>query len=127
MPAQTKRWVNQAQPQTLVIATFLLYAEAVFRGLDLLRFGPRVAAAPMLLIYLVVPVVGGVFSGRSIANERRIGWYTGLATAAFPFLWRIPLQGNPFQVDIVTLIFEVALVALLVHPQSREYQRIWFK
>jgi hypothetical protein len=24
-------------------------------------------------------------------------------------------------------MFEVALVALLLHPQSREYQRIWFK
>ena len=28
---------------------------------------------------------------------------------------------------IVNLMFGVALVALLLHPQSREYQRIWFK
>jgi hypothetical protein len=24
-------------------------------------------------------------------------------------------------------MFEVALVLLLLHPQSREYERIWFK
>jgi hypothetical protein len=28
---------------------------------------------------------------------------------------------------IISLGFDVALVALLVHPMSREYQRIWFK
>ena len=28
---------------------------------------------------------------------------------------------------ILTLLFDVALVGLLAHPMSREYQRIWFK
>jgi hypothetical protein len=28
---------------------------------------------------------------------------------------------------IITLLFDGALVALLVHPESRDYQRIWFK
>jgi hypothetical protein len=28
---------------------------------------------------------------------------------------------------IINLIFDGALVALLLHPQSRDYQRIWFK
>jgi hypothetical protein len=28
---------------------------------------------------------------------------------------------------ILTLLFDGALVALLVHPESRDYQRIWFK
>ena len=28
---------------------------------------------------------------------------------------------------ILTLLFDGALVALLLHPQSRDYQRIWFK
>ena len=28
---------------------------------------------------------------------------------------------------IISLLFDGALVALLLHPMSREYQRIWFK
>ena len=32
-----------------------------------------------------------------------------------------------FSTDILSLMFEIALVLLLLHPQSREYERIWFK
>jgi hypothetical protein len=28
--------------------------------------------------------------------------------------------------DPIGLMFEIALIALLLHPQSRDYQRIWF-
>jgi hypothetical protein len=28
---------------------------------------------------------------------------------------------------IINFLFDGALVALLLHPMSREYQRIWFK
>ena len=28
---------------------------------------------------------------------------------------------------IINFLFDIALVALLLHPMSREYQRIWFK
>ena len=28
---------------------------------------------------------------------------------------------------LVSFVFDVALVLLLVHPMSRDYQRIWFK
>ena len=28
---------------------------------------------------------------------------------------------------IISLLFDGALVALLLHPMSRDYQRIWFK
>jgi hypothetical protein len=34
---------------------------------------------------------------------------------------------HSFSTDLITLMFEIALLALLLHPQSREYQRIWFK
>ena len=29
--------------------------------------------------------------------------------------------------NILSFIFEVALVALLLHPTSREHQRVWYK
>ncbi len=28
--------------------------------------------------------------------------------------------------DVINLMFEIALVALLLHPMSRNYQKIWF-
>ena len=28
---------------------------------------------------------------------------------------------------LISFVFDVALVLLLVHPMSRDYQRIWFK
>ena len=68
--------------------------------------------------------------GYGIANEKR--WGYGLAVGH-----RDPPGGRAARVRaaatcsafplILTLIFDVALVALLVHPESREYQRIWFK
>jgi hypothetical protein len=32
-----------------------------------------------------------------------------------------------FGSNIINTIFSVALVALLLHPMSRDYQRIWFR
>jgi len=34
---------------------------------------------------------------------------------------------SPLSYDEIGLLFEVALVALLVHPRSREYQKIWLE
>jgi hypothetical protein len=104
------RWLNMSQPQTLVNATILLYITAVF---DLLqgRFG---------LLF----VIGKVAAGYGIANERRWGWILGIVIAALTVL---PLA---FGITISLLIFyafDILLLVLLLHPQSREYQRIWFK
>ena len=123
----TRRWLNQSQPQTLVIATWLLYANAVFGALDLLRFPSVLSVDPIWAIYFVVRIAGGVFAGRGIANDKKWGYYLGLIAAAAPFVLRIYLVGNPLAGDIITLAFEIALVALLVHPMSREYQKVWFK
>ena len=129
---ETRRWMNQSQPQTLVIAVFLLYARAFFTllfGLDpavLIAF----AGSSDLLLRLFV-VAGGVGSGYGIANERKWGYYLGIAVAALPLLARlyvsVRLQISPLSFDLIGLLFDGALFALLVHTQSREYQRIWFK
>ena len=29
--------------------------------------------------------------------------------------------------SVVSLLFEIALIGVLLHPQSRQYQRTWFK
>lgn len=117
---QTRRWTNPAQPQTLQIGVFLLYINAVFTLLDLLRSG-----APAFLLL----TVGGVTAGYGIANERRWGYTLGLVMAFLPFAWRWYYfgLGNVLSTDALNLLFEIALVCLLLHPQSREYQRVWFK
>src|SRR5437762_895098 len=55
-PMQTARWTNPSQPQTLVIAVFLLYINAAFAVLDLLRFGSVMALGLIGLIYFVMRI-----------------------------------------------------------------------
>jgi hypothetical protein len=117
---ESRRWLNQSQPQTLVIACFLLYLNAAFQVLALLQFGGTTAVS--LLV-----IGGGVGGGYGIANERRWGYILALVTAFMPFIIPLLYRENPFSTDLITLIFEVALVALLLHTQSRQYQKIWFK
>lgn len=136
---ETRRWINQSQPQTLVIATFLLYFSAVF---TLVFFGDRgfyyVAvcgdSACALgdttgLARIVIPALA-VAAGWGIANEHGWSWPLGLVAGGIPLAVRLiaafRLQVNPLGFDVLGLLFDVALVALLLHPQSREYQRIWF-
>jgi hypothetical protein len=128
---QTRRWVNQSQPQTLQIAVFLLYFNAVLAALALLT-DPIDETwlmihdfRPLVRLVLLAALVG---AGYLIANERKIGYPLGIAAAAFPIVIRL-WAARKYHIDIFDLgmLFDVALVALLLHPQSREYQRIWFK
>jgi hypothetical protein len=111
------RWVDQTQPQTLYIAVILLYVNAAFEVL----FGGLFS--PIGLVF----AVGQVAAGLGIANEKKWGYGLGVAMAFLPFLLQLLLLGSPFAAGLITLLFEIALVFLLLHPQSREYQRIWFK
>jgi hypothetical protein len=116
-----RRFLNQSQPQTLVIATMLLYINAVFG----LLFG-MVAVSPVLLL---ATVVGLAVGGYGIANEKKWGYGIGVGAAIAQLAMLILVAGAEvieFPL-IITLLFDGALVALLVHPESRDYQRIWFK
>ena len=115
---ETRRWTNPSQPQTLYMATFLLYINAVF---DVIFSGFN----PIAVVIGAIQVAAGF----GIANERKWGYGLGLLVAFFPFVARIAVDGlnHVFTTDIISLMFEVALVVLLLHPQSREYERIWFK
>ena len=117
---ERRRFLNPAQPQTLVIAVYLLYFHAVFTLFNLLVIGV------FPLLYLA-SVVGGAVAGYAIANERKWGYVLGIVMAVFPFALRFYYSGNPLSANLISLMFEIALLALLLHPQSRDYQRIWFK
>ena len=111
--------MNTSQPQTLQIAVFLLYIDAVF----IVIFGGLFSGLGLVL------VAANVAAGFGIANEKKWGYGLGVGVAFLPFALNLALNGlgGILGADPVSLMFQIALVALLLHPQSREYQRIWFK
>ena len=124
-PMERRRWLNPAQPQTLQIATFLFYFRGVF-GIIPVLVSPGSYRGIYLLLALAI-IAGQVLAGWGIANEFKWAYPLAIVMAVLPFLLRFFINGNPFGTDIINLMFEIALVALLLHPQSRDYQRIWFK
>jgi len=111
-----KRWFNSSLPQTLQIAIVLEYLNAAFTLIGL-AFGG-------MSITLILMLAEGV-SAFGIANERRWGYITGVVAAILYLMLIVAII--PETGIIFNLIFSVALVALLLHPHSRDYQRLWFK
>ena len=130
---QPRVWVNPRQPQTMYIAQLLLYFQG---GFDLLfwvigglgvgtLFGSRALAAA----YVLLVIVGKLAAAFGIANEMRWGYRLGVAAAGAPLAVRVlrsvtghfgALLSNP-----ISLMFDIALLALLLHNHSRSYQRYW--
>ena len=76
-------------------------------------------------------VVGSALAGLGIANEYKWGWKLGVAVSTFALIpLVIILADDPSEIFDISLliyaIFPVAQFALLVHPQSRQYQKVWF-
>jgi hypothetical protein len=115
--AEPRRWINQSQPQTLVIGVYLLYFDAVF----LFLLGGAFSAIGLLM------VAASAAGGYGIANEKKWGYMLGVGISAFRLLLLFASGGNPVLDDPIALLFAGAQLALLLHPQSREYQRVWFK
>jgi hypothetical protein len=107
------QWLNRSQPQTLVNGVILLYINGAFNVIGGLGF-------PLLLMVAAAQIAGGY----GIANEKKWGYGLGVAGAFGPLL--LSLAGV-LGLNLLGLAFEIILVVLLLHPQSREYQRIWFK
>ncbi|MEW6153263.1 MAG: hypothetical protein AB1673_04630 [Actinomycetota bacterium] len=116
-----RRFFNPAQPQTLQIAVFLLYLNAVFSFISLLSNSSN------FLLLRTALVVGAAAAGNGIANEKKWGYGLGIVMAFAPFAINWWFLNNPLSSNILALMFDIALVALLLHPQSRDYQRNWFK
>lgn len=97
--------------------------------------GARVTKGALGLAVGLLVVASYVGGGFLMANGRRIGYYFALFAAFSPFLLRLWIL-SPFPgyglIDKLTgqdtfgVIFEIALCALLLHPHSREHQRVWY-
>ena len=112
-----RRWINQTHPQTLVMGTYLLYFDAFWAVLNAVLYG-AVNAFTILL------GGGAAASAYGIANDRKIGWYAGVAVSGIGLALRLAFGGLA---DPINLLFAIAQVALLVHPMSRNYVKTWFR
>ena len=125
-------WINNRQPQTLYIAQILLYVGAV----SALIFGNTGSGVIdnrpgrfLIALLLTFGAAGGAFG---IANERKWGYQLGIAAAIAPFLirfvvWRRFGLDDAIEWNLFGLVFDVALLAALLHRMSGEYQRIYFR
>ena len=121
---QPRIWVNPRQPQTLYIAQLLLY----FRGGLALVFGLLFGFS--FSVFSLLFALGNVMAAFGIANERRWGYKLGVTVATLVLVASLlVLIGNFNRLwgDLIGLMFDIALVALLLHPLSRNYQRYWPK
>jgi len=127
----SRRWFNNRLPQTLGIAQFLLYFNAFFALLALLRFR-QFGAVVTLIVGLTL--AANLYGGWGIANEMKRGYQVALVASFLPLAGRllemilfgrslsyVLLAGN-----IINVLFEYALIGLLLHPMSKEHQKIWF-
>jgi hypothetical protein len=115
------RWFNASLPQTLQIATILLYVNAFF------LFVNRWFAFALGLVLIAGYVAGGF----GIANEKKWGYFVALGAAILKVLFLLSIAPisdilNRFDL-LIEFMFDVALVGLLAHPMSRQYQKIWFR
>jgi hypothetical protein len=139
-PLDPRKWFDRMQPQTMQIATWLLYLNGFFALIGFMDQSDRIGFARVdkgalgSLIGLVV-VASFIAGGYLMANDRKIGYRLALVAAFSPFALRVwllwsnsvwspidKITGN----DTIGFIFEAALCALLLHPQSREHQRLWY-
>ena len=134
-----KKWFDRMHPQTLAIATWLLYIDGVFALLSYLDgtgfnlYLSRFSLGGLLSLLACLAFGAGGFL---MANGKRLGWYIALVAAFSPFLLRayLALTWPSLNVSIswiidggslVNLVFEAALVALLLHNMTRSYAQRW--
>lgn len=114
----TRRWINQSQPQTLQGAVIFSYLNAALALLFTLVLG----IGPYFLVLLLLAV-----AAFGIANDRRLAYWAGVVLACLYLLGQLLVLVTGGSLGgVLSLLFAGILVALLLHPESRHYQRIWF-
>jgi len=139
-PLDPRKWFDRMQPQTMQIATWLLYLNGFFALIGFMDKSDwtgiaRIEKGALGSLVGLIAVASFIAGGYLMANDRRIGYRLALVAAFSPFilriwiLWSYPGWGAIDKItgnDTIGFIFEAALCALLLHPQSREHQRLWY-
>lgn len=131
-------WSNPGLPQTLRIAHILMYLRGGMGLLQAVVFGSGLTGLlfgfPLFwLLYWLITVPGQIAAAFGIANEKKWGYRLGVASAAAPLCLRLLnavlllAMARSFNFlglltrDPISLMFDIALLALLLHNHSREY------
>ncbi len=141
-----KRWFDRMFPQTLQIAMWLLYLNGVFAFIAFLdrqnEIGYLRSTSTIGAIVGLISCLAFIAGGFLMANGFRLGYRIAIAAAFSPFLIRnwayLELGSNFPNADIslwrrfagdsiLTLIFDVALIALLLHKQSSYHAKTWLR
>ncbi len=114
-------WFNHYLPQTLQISVAIAY----FRGVMLVLF-TLFGGISIIELGLTALMVAGAFG---IANLKRWGYWLSLVSASIPFVFIFLTIG--FSIGdllslilspaIVGIVIQVAILALLIHPMSRDF------
>jgi hypothetical protein len=97
-----------------MMATILLYINAAFGIITLEVLSP----------FGAVLFLGQIAAGLGIANEKKWGYWLGVVLVG---LWLVYLILGFSPILILTILVYGAMLALLLHPQSREYRKVWFR
>ena len=124
-------------------ATFIFYLLHAFGLLSVASQLP-LAGSPIASVYsafilnlgrflLVVLSFAHGLSGMGIANEKKWGYIAGITLVAFDAagLFILIFEGAISQMGglnvILGVIWVAVLLALLIHKESRQYYKIWFR
>ena len=113
-----RQWVNRSHPQTLQGAVLFSYLNAALAVVYTLILGLQA----WLLVFALLAV-----AAYAIANDKRWGYWAGVVLACLYLLGEIAalVTGGSLGA-VLDILFAGVLVALLLHPESRHYERIWF-
>jgi hypothetical protein len=136
-----RRWYNPNVPQTLAIAQMLLYLDAFWLVLAVF-FGSRdteIGSGGLIGILLGVGGIAAyVYGASGIANGERRGYQVAVFASFLPLIRRVILvvlagasiPGNLGFIflagNVLNVMFEYALIGLLLHPMSRNHEKVYF-
>jgi hypothetical protein len=114
--------MDRSQPQTLQTGVMLIYLLAAMNIISALLFGGGG-------YFLILLVAGSVLGAVGIANDSKGGYRVAIAFTILPlaYLAFLMIRYRVLAFPVITVLMEIALAALLLHRQSREYARIWFR
>jgi predicted nicotinamide N-methyase len=125
-----KKWFDRMQPQTLQIATWLLYMNGFFALANFMDSQMEIGYIRRVYslgpVYGLVVIAAHVLGGLLMANDLKIGYKIALVAAFSPFVSNLIVYRSLVAHSFLNAAFDIALVALLLHNQSRAHQKVWF-
>jgi hypothetical protein len=127
----TRHFANPSQPAPLFHAQVALYMWAVYSAIrDVLDWLGGGATGTILTLVLFTSFFA-IAAGYAISNEFKLGYRLAMVVAAaglIPLLDELARRPSALlHLDYLVLAaLPAAIVVWLMHPASRDYQRVWF-